>query len=122
MEFLNDRYASMEMEWDLNGKLFNRIPLLKKLKWRELLGVRCLWGHLTDKNNPTLAQNVSDGVLMQFPDGCNVMDPHRPYVELVAGIHNIFKILHVEYVRRMTYNNLLTAHKHGVRLMMSVTF
>ena len=122
MEFLNDRYASMEMEWDLNGKLFNRIPLLKKLKWRELLGVRCLWGHLTDKNNPTLAQNVSDGVLMQFPDGCNVMDPHRPYVELVAGIHNIFKILHVEYVRRMTYNNLPTAHKHGVRLMMSVTF
>lgn len=122
MEFLNDRYASMEMEWDLNGKLFNRIPLLKKLKWRELLGVRCLWGHLTDKNNPTLAQNVSDGVLMQFPDGCNVMDPQRPYVELVAGIHNIFKILHVEYVRRMTYNNLPTAHKHGVRLMMSVTF
>lgn len=122
MEFLNDRYASMEMEWDLNGKLFNRISLLKKLKWRELLGVRCLWGHLTDKNNPTLAQNVSDGVLMQFPDGCNVMDPHRPYVELVAGIHNIFKILHVEYVRRMTYNNLPTAHKHGVRLMMSVTF
>lgn len=122
MEFLNDRYASMEMEWDLNGKLFNRIPLLKKLKWRELLGVRCLWGHLTDKNNPTLAQNASDGVLMQFPDGCNVMDPHRPYVELVAGIHNIFKILHVEYVRRMTYNNLPTAHKHGVRLMMSVTF
>lgn len=122
MEFLNDRYASMEMEWDLNGKLFNRIPLLKKLKWRELLGVRCLWGHLTDKNNPTLAQNASDGVLMQFPDGCNVMDPHRPYVELVAGIHNIFKILHVEYVRRMTYNNLLTAHKHGIRLMMSVTF
>ena len=122
MEFLNDRYASMEMEWDLNGKLFNRISLLKKLKWRELLGVRCLWGHLTDKNNPTLAQNVSDGVLMPFPDGCNVMDPHRPYVELVAGIHNIFKILHVEYVRRMTYNNLPTAHKHGVRLMMSVTF
>lgn len=122
MEFLNDRYASMEMEWDLNGKLFNRIPLLKKLKWRELLGIRCLWGHLTDKNNPTLAQNASDGVLMQFPDGCNVMDPHRPYVELVAGIHNIFKILHVEYVRRMTYNNLPTAHKHGVRLMMSVTF
>lgn len=52
MEFLNDRYASLDVSWDLNGKIFNRIPLLKKLKWREAIGFKMLYGHLTDKNNP----------------------------------------------------------------------
>ncbi len=122
MEFLNDRYASLDVSWDMNGKIFNRIPLLKKLKWREFIGVKCLWGDLTDKNNPTLAQNSTDNLLMVFPEGCYVMDPKRPYVELVAGVHNIFKILHVEYVRRLNYTSLPTSHKHGVRLMLRMTF
>ena len=122
MEFLNDRYASLDASWDLNGKIFNRIPLLKKLKWREYLGVKALWGKLTDKNNPYLAQNENSSVLMQFPEGCYIMDPHKPYVELIAGVHNIFKLLHVEYVHRCNYNELPTAHKNGVRLMMRLTF
>ena len=122
MEFLNDRYASLDLSWDLNGKIFNRIPLIKKLKWREWLGVKCLWGTLTDKNNPTLASNAGDPLLMQFPEGAYVMDPKRPYVEIVAGIHNIFNIVHIEYVRRLNYLNLPTASKHGVRLMMRLTF
>lgn len=122
MEFLNDRYASIDASWDLNGKIFNRIPLLKKLKWREYLGVKALWGKLTDKNNPYLVQNENSSVLMQFPEGCYVMDPHKPYVELIAGVHNIFKLLHVEYVHRCNYNELPTAHKNGIRLMMRLTF
>lgn len=122
MEFLNDRYASLDASWDLNGKIFNRIPLLKKLKWREYIGVKALWGKLTDKNNPYLEQNANSSVLMQFPEGCYVMDPHKPYVELIAGVHNIFKLLHVEYVHRCNYNELPTAHKNGVRLMMRLTF
>ena len=122
MEFLNDRYASLDVSWNLNGKLFNRIPLLKHLKWREFLGVKCLWGTLTDKNNPTLARNAGDPLLMQFPEGSYVMDPHRPYIELIAGIHNIFKIFHVQFVHRLNYNNLPTAKKNGVRIMMRFTF
>lgn len=122
MEFLNDRYASLDASWDLNGKIFNRIPLLKKLKWREYIGVKCLWGNLTDKNNPLLAQNVGDGVLMAFPEGCYVMDPKRPYVEWVAGIHNIFKILHVEYVHRCNYTYLPTSKRNGIRFMLRLTF
>lgn len=122
MEFLNDRYASIDASWDLNGKIFNRIPLLKKLKWREYLGVKALWGKLTDKNNPYLAQNENSSVLMQFPEGCYIMDPHKPYVELIVGVHNIFKLLHVEYVHRCNYNELPTAHKNGIRLMMRLTF
>ena len=122
IEFLNDRYASLDVSWDLNGKLFNRIPLIKKLKWREWLGIRCLWGTLTDKNNPTLERNAGDPVLMQFPEGSYIMDPKRPYIELVAGIHNIFKLLHVEYIHRLNYNNLPTATKNGVRIMIRLTF
>jgi hypothetical protein len=122
MEFLNDRYASLDLSWDLNGKIFNRIPLLKKLKWREYLGVKCLWGKLTDKNNPTLEQNAGDAILMQFPEGCYVMDPHRPYVEWVAGIHNIFKILHIEFVHRCNYTSLPTSKKNGIRFMLRMTF
>ena len=37
MEFMNDEYASWDVTYFLNGFLFNRIPLLKKLKWREVL-------------------------------------------------------------------------------------
>lgn len=122
MEFLNDRYASLDISWDLNGKIFNRIPLLKKLKWREWLGIKCLWGTLTDKNNPTLAANSGDGMLMEFPEGSYIMDSKRPYIELIAGIHNIFKIIHIQYVHRLNYNHLPTATKNGVRLMMRLTF
>ena len=132
MEFLNDRYASLDVSWNMQGKLFNRIPLLKKLKWREFIGVKCLWGQLTDKNNPFLAQNANDPDLMLFPGHYDaagvyhtssyVMDPKKPYVEISAGIHNIFKLLHVEYVRRLNYNELPTANKWGIRFMIRTVF
>ena len=122
MEFLNDRYVSAMLSWDLNGKIFNRIPLLRHLKWREYISVKCLWGDLSDKNNPLLAENAGDATLMYFPEGSYVMDHTRPYWEVSAGIHNIFKIVHVQYVRRLSYNELPTAHKHGVRFMIRMTF
>ena len=132
MEFLNDRYASLDVSWNLQGKIFNRIPLLKKLKWREFIGIKCLWGTLTDKNNPLLPQNANDSELMLFPGHYDaagnfhtssyVMDPKKPYVEVSAGIHNIFKLLHVEYVRRLNYNELPTASKWGIRFMIRTVF
>lgn len=122
MEFLNDRYASMMLSWDLNGKFFNRIPLIKKLKWREYIGINMLWGALSDKNNPFMEENANSDKLMYFPDGCHVMDPEKPYMELVLGVHNIFKILHVEYVRRLNYLELPTSEKSGVRFIFRLTF
>ncbi|MCI6829332.1 MAG: DUF5686 and carboxypeptidase regulatory-like domain-containing protein [Prevotella sp.] len=121
MEFLNDRFASLYISWDFNGKIFNRIPLLKKLKWREYIGFRCLWGGLSDKNNPFLDQNSGSDILMLFPEGCHVMDSKKPYYELSVGIHNIFKLIHVEYVRRLNYHYENT-HKDGVRFMVRMTF
>lgn len=125
MEFLNDRYASLDVSWDLNGKTFNRIPLLKKLKWREAIGFKMLYGHLTDKNNPM--KHPGDSELFLFPtrDGrptSFVMDPKTPYMECSVGIHNIFKILHIDYVRRLNYLDHPDANKWGVRFMVMMTF
>ena len=118
MEFPTDRFASLDVSWDLNGKILNRIPLIQRLKWREYIGVKSLWGTVTDKNNPQMRGDGS----MVFPEGCYVLDKNRPYTELILGVHNIFKIIHVEYVRRLNYNNLPTAHKHGIRFMFRMTF
>ena len=125
MEFLNDRYASLDVSWDLNGKIFNRIPLLKKLKWREAIGFKMLYGHLTDKNNPM--KHPDDSELFLFPTRNGrptsfVMDPKTPYMECSVGIHNIFKILHIDYVRRLNYLDHPDANKWGVRFMVMMTF
>ena len=125
MKFLNDRYDSVDVAWDLNGKIFNWIPLLKKPKWREAIGFKMLYGHLTDKNNPM--KHPGDSELFLFPtrDGrptSFVMDPKTPYMECSVGIHNIFKILHIDYVRRLNYLDHPDANKWGVRFMVMMTF
>lgn len=122
MEFANDRYASLMLSWDLNGKILNRIPLAKKLYWREYIGVRMLWGELSDKNNPYLPENAGNPRLMYFPEGTNIMDPNRPYAEMVVGIHNIFKFFRVEYVKRLSYQDLPSAPHWGMRYGVSLTF
>ena len=123
MEFLNDRYASLALSYDLNGKLFNRIPLIRKLKWREMFRVRALWGTLTDKNNPY--KNRDAGIFL-FPmrDGAptSFVMGNKPYVEASIGIYNIFKLLHIEYVRRLTYTNLPGTTKWGIRFMVLTLF
>lgn len=110
MEFLSDRYASAIVNWDLNGKLFNCLPLIRSLKWREWIAVRCMWGSLSEKNSRHLPSNTFS------------LRSSTPYWELSLGIHNIFKLFHVEYVRRLNYLDLPTAHKHGVRLMLHMKF
>ena len=129
MEFITDRNATLMLTWDLNGKIFNRIPLLKKLKWREYLGCNMFWGYLSDKNNPF--QNPNDEELMYFPGHYNedgtfrynsqLMRAHEPYAEVIAGIHNIFKLLYVEYVHRINYLRPDT-QKWGIRFMFRATF
>ncbi len=131
MEFLNDRYASLMVAWDMNGKLFNRIPLLKHLHWRELLGFNVLWGSLSDRNNPA-SSGYTDSDLFYFPghfraDGTYelntcVMDPKKPYVELRLGIHNIFKFLQVEYTRRLTYLDNPGVNTDGFRIALKMSF
>ncbi len=130
MEFMNDRYASLMVAWSMNGKLFNRVPLLRHLKLREYLGVNVLWGSLTNKNNPYA--NPNDDKLFYFPghfDGGGnynyssfLMDGKKPYYELIVGVRNIFKVGHIQLVRRMNYLDNPNARKWGVRFMLVMSF
>lgn len=122
MEFLNDRFVSVDMNWDMQGKLFNRIPLIKKLRWREYIGAKMLWGALSDKNNPFLERNAQSDVLMYFPEDSYLLDPKVPYWEISLGIRSIFRFFQIEYVRRMNYNNHPHVHKNSVRFGFTLMF
>lgn len=124
MEFMNDRFVSLDVQWDLSGKLFNRIPLLKHLKWREIIGFKTLYGTLTSKNNPALQTGADD--LYEFPSRNGTPTSFAmgktPYMELNVGIHNIFKIIRIDYVRRLNYLNLPNVKKNGVRFVLQFDF
>ncbi|MBQ2123480.1 MAG: carboxypeptidase-like regulatory domain-containing protein [Bacteroidaceae bacterium] len=132
MEFLNDRYAAIFASWDLNGKIFNRLPLIRHLKLREYFGFSALWGHLTSKNNPMLKKNSGDSRLYYFPgkfenDGTytpitTTMKSSTPYVEAYFGLYNILKFFNVEYVRRLTYLDNPETDRWGIRARFVVTF
>ena len=103
MEFLNYRYASLMLTWDMNGRLLNRIPVVKRWHWREFLAVRTLWGKLSEKNQYT-----------ELPEGAHAMDPEKPYVEVMAGIHNIFKFFNVEYQGKKSVISVRVSEIYGV--------
>ncbi len=119
MEFFNDRYVFWNFSWDLNGKLFNRVPLLRYLKWREFVAVKGMWGHLTDKNNPY--KHPDDTRLFRLPEQTRLMS-NQPYWECTVGIHNIFKFFAVNYVRRLTYKDTPHCDKWGIRFAFLVSF
>ncbi len=119
MEFLNDRYAFWSIAWDMNGKLFNRIPLLHYLKFREFIAVKGMWGHLTNKNNPL--ERSSDPMLFKFPTRTRMMS-NQPYWEAIVGIHNILRMFGIEYVRRLTYINHSDIDKWGIRFHFTMAF
>ena len=115
VEFINDEYASWDITYFLNGFVFNRIPLLKELKWREVASFRGMIGDLSKKNNPEYNNS-----LFQFPDGAYKMGK-KPYMEATVGIENIFKLMRIDYVWRLSYRDHPNIDKHGVRISMHVT-
>ena len=118
MEFANDQYISWDLTYWGNGILFNRIPLVKLLRLREVLSFRGLYGSLCERNNPTLNNN-----LLQFPfDAFTSPMGKKPYMEIGVGIDNIFTILRVDYVWRLTYRNTPNVDKSGVRIQLHFTF
>ena len=122
MEFLNDRFWSVDLNWDMQGKILNRIPLVKKARLREYFGVKMLWGGLSDKNNPFLPENAGSNTLMLFPDDSQVMNPRVPYWEISAGVRGIFRFFQIEYVRRMNYNPPTHGSKNSVRFGFTMMF
>lgn len=118
MEFANDHYASVDFTYFGNGVLFNRIPLLKKLKIREAVTFKGLMGGLTDHNNPEINDNL---FLFPIDSHCRIMG-RRPYMEIGAGIDNILTVLRVDYVWRLTYRDTPGCDKSGVRVSLHFSF
>ncbi len=135
MEFFMDRRVFWSVAWNMNGKIFNRIPLFKKLKLREYIAFKGCWGMLTDKNNPTLASNQNDDMLYVLPgrteggypmiEGVRpsyVMSTTEPYMELAVGVRNILKIFGVDYVRRINHLGNKGVKPNGIRFNLTFTF
>jgi hypothetical protein len=92
-EFVSDTYASLALEHHFQGFFLNKIPLFRRLKWREIVGVRSLIGSYDANQHKDL----------QFPVGMRGLD-NRPYTEFSAGLENIFKVIRVDAVWRYNYN------------------
>ena len=118
MEFIHDRFASWEATYFLNGALLNRLPLLKRLQLREVFAFRGWYGSLTEKNNPWQPDNAD---LYAFPTNTYLMGS-RPYMELNCGLDNIFKLVRVDYVWRLSYRNHPHMPNSGLRLKVQFSF
>lgn len=122
MEFVADEYVHFAFENQMNGFILNKIPLIKKLKLREIWGVKAFYGNLTDRNNPYRSSEVikfdtnDEGTVMTHSMGA------RPYVEAKVGLDNVLRILRVEYGRRLTYLGLPNASKDTYRVLLNINF
>lgn len=118
MEFANDRYLALDFTYFGNGILFNRIPLIKKLKMREAFTFKGLCGGLSDRNNPEKTEG-----LLQFPvDSHSRIMNRTPYMEIGVGLDNILTFLRVDYLWRLTYLDTPDIDHNGVRISLHFTF
>lgn len=122
MEFMSDRYASLNLQHSFNGFFLNKVPLIKKLQWREVISVKVLTGSISAGNDP--AKNPQ---LYRFPfDG--QQNPRSfaignvPYVEGSVGVSNVFKFLRVDFVKRFTHLNNPGVSPWGIRAKINVDF
>ena len=128
MEFISDEFVSFNVQHFFMGYIFNKIPLLKKLKLREVVTAKVIWGNLTDQNNPNLHPH-----LVQFPvdengDPVTFILDGKPYLEASFGVMNIFRFLRVDFVKRFTYldnpniPSLWGVNGLGIRIRFKVEF
>ena len=114
-EFMSDEYVSLSVAHYFGGVFLNRIPLLRKLKWRELVTGKIVYGRLNDRHAqvldlPSFSSSLSD----------------KPYAEVSAGIENIFKVVRVDAIWRLNYldNNAqdISVLRFGIRAKLQFEF
>lgn len=110
-EFVTDTYASLHLQHNFGGRIFSRIPLIKKLNLREIIGLRTVWGEISDDNK---AINAT---------GINYLAPDKkPYYEYSFGVGNIFKVFRIDVNFRGNYNKLPNARGFGVTGVFGFSF
>lgn len=102
-EFVTDQYATLQWNHNFNGRLFSRIPFMRKLNWREIIGVKGVYGTISDAN---LAINAS---------GLPYNAPENVYWEYNAGIGNIFKVFRIDFSWRGSYLNTPDTQKFAIK-------
>lgn len=114
LEFVSDHYVGMDLEHHFNGFLFNKVPLLKRLKWREIVTGKLLYGGIRPENDP-----AKDPSLIRFPtvngQPTTFALGNQPYIEAGFGIGNIFKFLRVDAIERFSYMNHPLVPRYGIR-------
>lgn len=115
MEFASDKYAAIFVDHYFNGFIFNKLPLIKKLKLREVITFKALYGSISDKNLPENNPN-----LYRFPrtvEGPTITNSlvKAPYIEASVGIANIFKVFRIDVVRRFSYLKNPNVSEYGIR-------
>ncbi|WP_183558112.1 DUF5686 and carboxypeptidase-like regulatory domain-containing protein [Mucilaginibacter sp. SP1R1] len=122
LEFASDKYASFRIDHHFGGFFFNKIPLFKKLKWREVTSAKVLYGGISDKNNPSLHPSLyqlpvdASGVPITYALG------RTPYVEGSVGIENIFKFIRIDFVKRFNYLDHPDVPSWGIRTRVKFDF
>ena len=120
-EFVSDRFLGVTIDHHFNGLFFNRVPLLKKLKLREVVSVKMLYGGVRDENNPS-----KDPSLIKYPTFEGVSTTFslekKPYIEGSVGIANIFKLIRVDLVKRFNYLDNPYVASLGVRARFKFDF
>ncbi len=113
-EFTTDAYASLHIEHNFNGRFLSRIPLLRKLNLREIVGFKAVTGSISDKNVAMSAPAFLALPLASLDP--NVIAPkNKPYIEYSAGIGNIFKVFRVDFIWRGTYRDVPNANNFGIK-------
>ncbi|TRX59443.1 carboxypeptidase-like regulatory domain-containing protein [Fulvivirga sp. M361] len=111
-EFASDSYASLRYNHFFQGFLLNRIPLMKKLKWRLLASANVLYGDLSSENRALIPEFDGEGREVEPISGLG----NEPYVEVGYGIENILKVIRVDFIHRLNYLDKPDVDKFGVKV------
>ena len=116
LEFVSDQYVSLNIDHSFNGFFCNKIPLLKRLKFREVITFKALYGGIGRGNDPDLSAG-----LFKFPvDNSGVPLTYtldkKPYIEASAGFSNILNVFRVDLIKRFTYLDNPNVAKVGIRV------
>lgn len=101
MEYIIDQHVTLFATYHMRGLILDRIPLIRRFKLREVFTFNMLYGGLSDKNNPSF---LHEG-LYRFPSGIRTLGK-LPYMEWSVGLENILKVIHIDYVMRITYRDV----------------
>lgn len=122
MEFVADRFAGAKLEHNFNGSILNKIPLISRMKMREFLTFKILYGDLSRSNRPGNENQVM--VFPQDSEGNNTMYmlTHKPYIEGGVGVGNILRFLRIDVIKRFSYRDHPKAPDIGVRMRIDFDF